>query len=232
VRGRDWLVDVALLALFAALTAALAAGTDVFLDADRWVRDWVDGHRPPAANAVARGLNYFGQGGPLLIAAGLAAIWLARRERSVRPLLPVIGAYLALYLLVGPVKVLTDRVAPHHPSGAAEFNTCGLSYPSGHVANTIVWYGVLTLLLAGVLPAAARCALRTGPPLVVGVVTTYLGYHWLTDTVAGLFAGLLLDRLLRRADWNAVPLHRLPGGRRLADRGWVSPVTQLGRSLR
>ena len=72
-----------------------------------------------------------------------------------------------------------------------------MSYPSGHTANTVVWYGVLVLLLAALLPAAARLgersgarlALRLAPPAIVAVVTTYLGFHWITDTVAGLLAG-------------------------------------------
>ena len=42
---------------------------------------------------------------------------------------------------------------------------------------------------------ATRLALRLGPPLVVAFVTTYLGFHWITDTVAGLVAGLLLSLL-------------------------------------
>ncbi len=232
MRGRGWLVDVLLLVLLAALTGALAAGAGALLDADLWVRDLVDAHRPPPAYRTARALNYLGQGGPLLTLAGLAALWLVRRTRSVRPLLPVVVAYAALVLLVGPVKLVTDRVAPHHPSGVADLFTGGMSYPSGHVANSIVWYGVLALLLREVLPAAARRALRIGPPLIVAIVTTYLGYHWLTDTVAGLLAGLLLDRALRRVDWNAPPLHRLPGGGRLAARGWTNPVPHLRAWLR
>jgi membrane-associated phospholipid phosphatase len=227
---RGWLVDVLLLVLLAALTAALAAGA--LLDLDIAVRDWVDAHRPQPWYVAARALNYLGQGGALVVVALLAAAWLARRAHSVRPLLPVVAAYAGIYLLIGPVKVLTDRVAPHHESGAADLFTGGMSYPSGHAANTIVWYGVLTLLLAEALPSGVRVALRTAPALIVAVATTYLGFHWLTDTIAGILIGLLLDRLLRRIDWNAVPLRRLPGARRLDARGWAGPVPSLRRTLR
>ncbi|GIJ51611.1 hypothetical protein Val02_84970 [Virgisporangium aliadipatigenens] len=192
--------DVLLGLLLAALTAALAAGA--LLSVDIAVRDWVDSHRPPVLYWTARVLNYLGQGWLLQLMSLAAALWLVRRERSIRPLLPVAAAYVSLVALVGPVKVLTDRVAPHHESGAAEFFTGGMSYPSGHVANSIVWYGVLALLLGGVLSPAARRWLRILPPVVVLVITTYLGFHWLTDSIAGLFAGLLLDRVLRRIDWN------------------------------
>jgi len=87
----------------------------------------------------------------------------------------------------------------------------------------VVWYGVLVVLLAALVPAvmtpAVRRTVRLGPPVIVAVVTTYLGFHWVTDTVAGLVAGLVLYRLLRRVSWDDVPLHRLPGGRRLGRRG-------------
>jgi membrane-associated phospholipid phosphatase len=221
--------DIVLGLLLVALTVALLAGA--LLSVDVGVRDWVDGHRPPPLYWTARVLNYLGQGGLLQVASLLAALWVVRRHRSLRPLLPVVAAYVGLLFLIGPIKVLTDRVAPHGPSGSAEFFTGGMSYPSGHVANTIVWYGVLSLLLGSVLGPAARRWLRILPPVIVFVITTYLGFHWLTDSIAGLFAGLLLDRALRRVDWNRVPLpsrvrmwaHEVPE---------LSPAPGAGPSLR
>jgi membrane-associated phospholipid phosphatase len=229
---RGWVPDAVLVALFAALTAAVAAGWTHGLDLA--IRDWSDAHRPTPAYVVARGLNLLGQGSPLAILAAALAGWLAWRVRSVRPLLPVLAAYALLMLTVGPVKVLTDRAAPHKPAGTPhreEFFSGGMSYPSGHTANTVLWYGVLVLLLAALVPAvmtpAVRRAVRVAPPVIVAVVTTYLGFHWVTDTVAGLIAGLVLYRLLRRVRWDDVPLHRLPGGRRLEARGWFGKVPDL-----
>lgn len=223
---RGWLVDAALVALFAALTAAVATG--VLHGLDLAVRDWSDTHRPTFAYVIAGGLNRLGQGSPLAILAAVLAGLLAWRTHSVRPLLPVVAAYLLLIAVVGPVKVLTDRAAPHKPPATPnreEFFSGGLSYPSGHAANTVVWYGVLVLLLAALVPAVlrpgVRLTLRLGPPAVVAVATTYLGFHWITDTVAGLIVGLLVDRLLRRVRWDDVPLHRLPFGGRLGPHGRV-----------
>jgi membrane-associated phospholipid phosphatase len=193
-------VDAALLAGAAAVTAAVFGPS---LGADLAVRDWVDAHRPPPADLLARGLNYLGQGTPLtLLALGLAAL-LAWRRRTVRPLLPVAAAFALTYLTVGPLKLVFDRAAPHtfaipHPE---RFFSGGVSFPSGHAVNAIVWYGVLALLLGGALPDRWRTALRVVPPVVVCVVTTYTGFHWLTDTVTGLLLGLVLDRLLRRVPW-------------------------------
>jgi membrane-associated phospholipid phosphatase len=229
---RGWLLDGILVLALAALTFLVAKGVTHGIDLD--TRDWADSHRPTPAYVAARVLNYLGQGTPLAILAMGLAVLLAWRKHSVRPVLPVLAAYLLLMFTVGPMKVLTDRAAPHKPEGVPnreEFFSGGMSYPSGHTANTIVWYGVLVLLLSALAPTtmqpAARLALRFGPPLIVAVVTTYLGFHWITDTVAGLIAGLLLDRLLRRVDWDAVPLDRMPGTRRLAERGWFGRVPDL-----
>ena len=103
------------------------------------------------------------------------------------------------------------------------------SYPSGHVANAIVWYGVIALLLprccatfGRTVPPALVTVIRVVPPVVVFSTTTYLGWHWLTDSVAGLLLGLLLDRLLHRVPWDDVPLPR-----RLA--GWDRPALFASR---
>jgi membrane-associated phospholipid phosphatase len=226
LRPPSWLGDAGLLAAVAGLTAALAGGA--FLDLDLAVRDWSDAHRPPAAYLLARGLNYLGQGTPLTLLALALAAYLGLRTHSVRPLLPVVAAFLATYLTVGPLKILLHRAPPNNQNGVPHperlfSDPLSRSYPSGHAANAVVWYWVLALLLAGLLPAAWRAtvtaAVRVGAPAVVCVVTTYISFHWLTDTVAGLLIGLSLDRLLRRVPWNTVPL-----GRRLTAAGWTTPA--------
>lgn len=222
-----WWFDLLLLASLAGLTWALAAG--VFLDTDVAVRDWVEANRPVAAYWVARALNFLGQGGWILIpVSSVLAIWLARRARSVRPLLPVVASVALIYLTVGPMKFLLPRGYPRDfddpfPERLFTEATPSMAYPSGHVANTVVWYAVIALLITGLLRAYGRpvppgrpfpghLALRAVPPVIVFCTTVYLGYHWLTDSVAGLLLGWLLLRLLQRVPWGDVPLPALPGG--------------------
>jgi len=218
---RSWWPEALLLAGFAGLTFALWRG--VFLGLDVAVYHWVEAHRPPAMYWLARGLNYLGQGSPLtVLAAGVAGLLVWRRH-SVRPLLPVIGAYLLTGFTILPLKILFHRAPPHNQNGVAHperlfSDPHSQSYPSGHATNAIIWYGVLALLLAAVLAPRSRRVLRLGPPIVVCISTTYLGYHWLTDTVAGLLLGLALERVLVRVPWDRVPL-----GRRLAAAGWAGP---------
>lgn len=231
--GRRW--DALLLAALVALTVALAVGH--LYRPDLAVSAWMFDHRPRPLYWVARAFNLLGQGGGLLMPVSAAlALTVAWRRRSVRPLLLVAGTFVLTYLTIGPFKVWTDRAAPtasveepflppeqavrifnHLPAGAYD-----MSYPSGHVANAIVWYGVIALLLVAVtdgrLPTGWYRLVRFAPPVILLVTTTYLNFHWITDGLAGLLLGLLLDRILHRVPWDDLPL---PG--RLRD--WDRPFT-------
>jgi membrane-associated phospholipid phosphatase len=131
---------------------------------------------------------------------------LARRIRSWWPLLPVVAAYALTYLTFGVLKLWLDRAAPHAPIPHPErLFSGGLSYPGGHMSNTIVWYGVIVLLLSALLPDGLpprwRLVLRVVPAVTVGLATVYLGYHWVTDNVAAIPLALVIDRIIRRIPW-------------------------------
>jgi membrane-associated phospholipid phosphatase len=192
-----------LLAGFLALTAALAAGH--LLGLDLAVRDGALAHRVEPLWWLARSLNQLGSANLLAAVCLVVAVPVAVRDRTWRTLVPVVAAYGLSYLVVGPLKLLFDRAAPRSPlADAVElFGRPGdLSYPSGHVVNAVIWYGVLVLLLdawcRGGLPEPVRRVLRVVPPVLVSGATTYLAFHWATDVLAGLALGLLLDRLLAR----------------------------------
>ncbi|GFJ90954.1 phosphatase PAP2 family protein [Phytohabitans rumicis] len=192
------------------MTAALAAGW--LLDLDQAVADWVDTHQTDLTYWLARVLNFLGSGSPLTLLCLGIAIWLGVRRRSLWPIAPVVAAFLATGFAIMPLKLWTDRAAPRStlPDAVELFNTLppgeySISYPSGHLVNTVVWYGVLVLLLTPWLGRTARRWLRVAPPVIVFCTTIYLNYHWVTDSVAGLLLGLLLDRLLTRVPWPRIP---------------------------
>lgn len=206
-----WWPDVALLAAFVALTAALVAGA--FLDLDVAVRDWCLDHHWQPLHLLSRGLNQGGSANLLAAICLVIAAALGVRARTATPVLPIVTAFALSYLVVGPVKVWTDRAAPK--AGAADAvrlfaDPEGWSYPSGHVVNAFIWYQVLVLLLdawlrtagrrAG-LPGPVRRAIRVTPPVVISFTVTYLAFHWVTDVVAAIALGVLLDRVLRRVPW-------------------------------
>jgi membrane-associated phospholipid phosphatase len=219
-RGPGWWLDLLLLAGFLALTFALYRG--LLLDLDLAVRNWCEAHRPPVWYWLARGLNYLGNGGPLTFVALLLAAWRAVRGRSVRPVLLVVFAFALSVVVIMPIKIYTDRLAPRSdlfPDPVELFlHNAGFSYPSGHLVNAVLWYGVLAILLAPWLTRATRRTLRVLPPLVLTVTTVYLSFHWLTDSVAGLLLGVVLYRMVARVPWDQLPL-----GRRLARAGWDRP---------
>ena len=192
--------DILLLVLLTVLTVALAARTPL-LSLDIGIRNFADDHRPPGAGLLARIFNYLGQGTPLtLLCLGIAVLQL-RRMRRYEPLLAVVCAFLLSYLSIGALKLFTDRGAPHYGSILLFSEPTGRSYPSGHAANVLVWYGLLAMLLAPYLWQWGRQVLRYAPVVLVSFATTYLGYHWVTDTIAGLLIGVLIDRTVRRRPW-------------------------------
>ncbi|MDI6103865.1 phosphatase PAP2 family protein [Actinoplanes sp. NEAU-A12] len=215
--ARSWWPDVLALAAFAALTVALARGH--LLDLDQRVAEWAfDQHGQRQVYWTARVVNYLGQGGQVLMpVAAILTFLLFRRTRSIRAAMPFAAAFLLTMFTIGPAKVFFDRAAPRFPGpdktilfNPSAFGKAAQSYPSGHVANAFVWYAVIALLLAALLGRALSrqetLLVRVLPVVIVFITTVYTGFHWLTDSIAALFLGLVLARLLERIPWDRVPL--------------------------
>ncbi|GIF11147.1 phosphatase PAP2 family protein [Actinoplanes teichomyceticus] len=225
-RALPWWPDLLLVAAFVALTGALVDGH--LLSLDQRVADWALTHQPAVPYWSARVLNYLGQGGQVLTPVGLILTGLlVHRTRSVRAALPFVAAYVVTYLTIGPMKLFFDRAAPRYPGPfrTEMFNPVASgvesrSFPSGHVGNSLVWFTVFAILAAALLRRALTrgewFALRVLPVVIVFSTTLYTGFHWLTDSVAGLLLGLVLARLVQRVPWDRVPLPDL--------RGWERPA--------
>jgi membrane-associated phospholipid phosphatase len=214
VRPAGWWVDAAGVAGFVAITVALTRPGLGSLDLA--VARFADAHRPPAADVAAQWVNRLGSGGLLTSAALLIALVLAWRRRSAWPLAPVAAAFVITGAVILPLKLALHRAPPHAPlpddvKVRLFSDAASQSFPSGHAVNVIVWYGVLCLLLGPWLSGRVRAWVRWVPPVAVTLAGSYLGYHWLTDMLAGLCLGLLMDRALSRVPWPPAVRGPAPG---------------------
>jgi membrane-associated phospholipid phosphatase len=137
--------------------------------------------------------QFGGRGFILIVLAGLVGFLTWRR----RTLLPLVRVLLALALLTAVVygfKYGTGRTAPAYPGSF--FHRDGESYPSGHVANAVLIWGVARWQAVEYgLPAGVQRALRwlsVLAPVVTGVAMVALDFHWVTDALAGATVGIVL----------------------------------------
>ena len=142
-----------------------------------------------------------GRGFILIVLAGLVG-WLALRKRTLVPLVRVVIALALLTAVVYAFKWGTGRTAPAYPG--SYFHRDGASYPSGHVANAVLMWGVARWQAVEFgLPAGAQRTfwlLSVLGPVSTGVAMVALDFHWVTDAVVGLAVGLLLLGVVHALD--------------------------------
>jgi hypothetical protein len=158
-----------------------------------------------------------GRGFILIVLAGLVG-WLTVRQRTLVPLIRVLLALALLTAVVYAFKWGTGRTAPAYPGSF--FHRDGESYPSGHVANAVLMWGVARWQAVefGLPVRVQRAAwlLSVLGPLATGVAMVALDFHWVTDAVAGVAVGLLLLGVVHVLDalvvsrWMRVPAGRTP----------------------
>ncbi|CAB4916011.1 unannotated protein [freshwater metagenome] len=168
-------------------------GPLIALDAKIANADRVD--FPTWIDFVFMRIDNLGLRGLTATALMIAAIYIARRFKTWRPLNLAMLSLIALNLTVGLAKLLIGRTKPQ--LNVDLIYAGGLSYPSGHASNALLTWGVLAYLIyryAHVDRYRGRLA-SAGVVLVslsVCVISLFRNTHWLSDLVGGLFIGAAL----------------------------------------
>ncbi|MBT0771466.1 phosphatase PAP2 family protein [Kineosporia sp. J2-2] len=178
-------------AVLIGLTLLVVAGASLTVD-DATLGWFTVLDRPGAGHLVWRTLVMGGQF--WLVGTAAAVIGLARSwwSRSWHPFLVTAVAVVTLDVLLLTSKHLAGRTSPH--SGLNEVLVGGSSYPSGHTANATMCLALIAVLLTGAAGRARRRALAAAVlmAVVVGICNLVLGYHWISEVVAGWLLGALV----------------------------------------
>lgn len=173
---------------------------------DGWMAD-LAAIRGPALTWISDAMNFIGGGwfSIFVVPLGGAALFFLFGRRWAA--LVFIVAVAASAGLVQLLKTLFGRARPEDILVAVDPG----SFPSGHTANAATIAVVLGLLLS------RRWVWFAGVVWVIAMAfsRTYLGAHWLSDTIGGALLGAGVGLLV----WVAFSVKELPERERVAARG-------------
>jgi membrane-associated phospholipid phosphatase len=156
---------------------------------DTWATPYLHGIASPALDALMNALTTMGSSMiivPVFVLVMAGLFW-KRRYGSALFLGVASGGALVLN---GTMKLFFQRPRPQLPWAQV---LPDYSFPSGHTMNGVVFYIALAVIAwsifgrrFGLVSLALAVVLAIG----IGVSRIYLGYHYLTDVVGGLLAGI------------------------------------------
>ncbi len=191
------LLVVTVVATFTAVAAELAEGVRDGGDLaayDPAVTGAVVAGRSALLTALARALTALGGVLSLSALTVLVVLALALRRRRRAAAVVAVTMVLSAALTIA-LKSVVGRDRPSADLVLGDLSATG-AFPSGHALNSLVFFGLLAGLVlprvrshrAGVGVVAGWLAVSLG----IGLSRIYLGYHWLTDVIAGWSLGLVV----------------------------------------
>jgi membrane-associated phospholipid phosphatase len=221
------LATITVVAGFAVLVACLvvlgsiAEGvrTQEVFALDTWATPFLHGIASPGMDTLMNLLTDLGSILVLPVVFVLVEAWLLWRKRFRAGVLLAVACIGSL-VLQGTMKLFFARPRPQlsYANVLPDY-----SFPSGHTMNAVIFYGAVALILWSIFGrrvGLAAIAVATVIALGVGISRIYLGYHYLTDVVGGILAGLAWLVVVSAAfrarptwrRWRTARLARHPGG--------------------
>lgn len=185
-----WISLPALIFLFAGTLTVWASGNNLPFQKfdDAWYRLML-ASRTPWLTDANRVLDFVGNAGMVIYCAALFLVLLRRHRRLA---LFTAGANLAALGLTHLIKFLLARPRPEDRLVPVDSG----SFPSGHTSATVAAM-VVTAVVLGKLWIWISGAILS---VTMMYSRTYLGAHWISDTIAGALLGAGLTLLI----WTAV----------------------------
>jgi undecaprenyl-diphosphatase len=156
---------------------------------DTWATPFLHGIASPGLDALMNALTDIGSSLVIVPIFVVVVGWLVWKRRYGAALFLGVASGGSL-VLQATMKLFFARPRPQLPWAQV---LPDYSFPSGHTMNAFIFYVALALILwsvSGRRMGLAAVALALALALAVGVSRIYLGYHYLTDVVGGLLAGI------------------------------------------
>ena len=141
---------------------------------------------------ILRRIDDLGLRGLSAVAILLLSAYLWRRFNTYRPILLSVVALLALNGVVGVFKLAIGRTKPRLNMDILNFG--GMSFPSGHISNALVTWGLFAYIIFRYTHRAPFEGLKlywlvAVITIAVGAVSLIRNTHWFTDLLGGMFLG-------------------------------------------
>jgi undecaprenyl-diphosphatase len=187
-----WLIGIAI--------AAIAIGAAFYLDDTVW--HFIMQHQSRAVRSFMHNVSRFGDW-PSHVALGLLFLgiaWSRGSEKWTRIFLSMLLAMVIAGIAGHVIKRTVPRARPSVKSelrwGGPRFSTKYHAFPSGHVAASTAFFGVLIF-------ARRRIGVACLPiPILIGFSRMYIGAHYLSDVVCaavlGIFCAAIVARIFLR----------------------------------
>ncbi|GAB3605282.1 phosphatase PAP2 family protein [Conyzicola nivalis] len=172
-------VIVIVLAVLLGLIIAIRGNLPFEGDAE-WMEEIIE-HRHPAWEVPSLVMNFLGGGWFAYLLPAAVAIVLCVLRRYWSALFLAVASILSA-LLVQVLKSLVGRPRPEDMLVTSDFG----SFPSGHSANA----ATLVVCLAIIFRRAWIWVAGVAYVVLMMVSRTYLGAHWVSDTVGGALLGV------------------------------------------